>query len=54
MFEAGKVVAGTVAGDLVGMSALLNTTMPSMQKAIDMLVEAGVRDSVQVIVGGCR
>jgi 5-methyltetrahydrofolate--homocysteine methyltransferase len=38
--------------DLVGMSALLTTTMPAMQKTVDALVEAGVRDSVKVMVGG--
>jgi 5-methyltetrahydrofolate--homocysteine methyltransferase len=38
--------------DLVGMSTLLTTTMPSMQKTIDALVEAGVRDSVKVMIGG--
>ncbi|MBN1815107.1 MAG: corrinoid protein [Anaerolineae bacterium] len=38
--------------DLMGMSALLTTTMPSMQKTIDALVEAGVRDSVKVMIGG--
>jgi 5-methyltetrahydrofolate--homocysteine methyltransferase len=38
--------------DLMGMSALLTTTMPSMEKTIDALVEAGVRDSVKVMIGG--
>jgi 5-methyltetrahydrofolate--homocysteine methyltransferase len=38
--------------DLVGMSALLTTTMPSMEKTIDALAEAGVRDSVKVMIGG--
>ena len=38
--------------DLLGMSALLTTTMPAMQKAIDALAEAGVRDSVKVMIGG--
>jgi 5-methyltetrahydrofolate--homocysteine methyltransferase len=38
--------------DLVGMSALLTTTMPMMQKTVDALVEAGVRDSVKVMIGG--
>jgi 5-methyltetrahydrofolate--homocysteine methyltransferase len=37
---------------LVAMSALLTTTMPSMKKTIDALAEAGVRDSVKVIIGG--
>lgn len=38
--------------DLVGMSALLTTTMPSMKKVIDALTEAGLRDKVKVIIGG--
>jgi len=38
--------------DLVGMSALLTTTMPSMKSTIEALTEAGLRDRVKVIVGG--
>ncbi len=38
--------------DLVGMSALLTTTMPAMKKTIDALVEAGLRDKVKVMIGG--
>jgi len=38
--------------DLVGLSALLTTTMPSMEKTIAALAEAGLRDSVKVMVGG--
>jgi 5-methyltetrahydrofolate--homocysteine methyltransferase len=38
--------------DLVGMSALLTTTMASISKTIDALTEAGVRDQVKVIIGG--
>ena len=38
--------------DLLGMSALLTTTMVNMKGTIEALVEAGVRDSVKVIVGG--
>jgi len=37
---------------LVGMSALLTTTMPSMKATIEALTEAGLRDRVKVIVGG--
>jgi len=37
---------------VVGMSALLTTTMSNMQRTIDTLVSAGVRDQVKVIVGG--
>jgi 5-methyltetrahydrofolate--homocysteine methyltransferase len=38
--------------DLVGMSALLTTTMTSIGKTIEALTEAGVRDQVKVIIGG--
>jgi 5-methyltetrahydrofolate--homocysteine methyltransferase len=34
------------------MSALLTTTMPSMQTTIEALREAGVREQVKVIIGG--
>jgi 5-methyltetrahydrofolate--homocysteine methyltransferase len=37
---------------LVGMSALLTTTMQNMKTTIDTLRQAGVRDSVKVMVGG--
>lgn len=37
---------------LIGLSALLTTTMPMMAITIDSLKEAGVRDSVIVMVGG--
>ncbi|MCX8169495.1 MAG: cobalamin-dependent protein, partial [Candidatus Methanomethyliaceae archaeon] len=38
--------------DVVGMSALMSTTMPGMKKVIDMLKDAGIRNKVKVIVGG--
>ena len=38
--------------DLVGMSALLTTTMPSMKATIDALIQAGLRDKVKVLIGG--
>jgi len=37
---------------LVALSALLTTTMPSMKDTIDTLAAAGVRDKVKVIIGG--
>jgi 5-methyltetrahydrofolate--homocysteine methyltransferase len=37
---------------VLGMSALLTTTMPAIKTTINALVEAGVRDSVKVIIGG--
>jgi len=38
--------------DVVGMSALLTTTMRNMGRTIDALKEAGLRDQVKVMVGG--
>jgi len=38
--------------DLVGMSALLTTTMVNMRSVVEALDEAGVRDSIKVIIGG--
>jgi corrinoid protein of di/trimethylamine methyltransferase len=38
--------------DILGMSALLTTTMPEMRKVIDTLGARGLRDRVKVIVGG--
>ena len=38
--------------DILGLSALLTTTMPEMQNVIEALQEAGLRDKVKVIVGG--
>jgi 5-methyltetrahydrofolate--homocysteine methyltransferase len=38
--------------DILGLSALLTTTMPKMKEVIESLVEAGVRKSVKVMVGG--
>ncbi len=37
---------------IVAMSALLTTTMPSMQETVKALQEAGVRDQVKVMIGG--
>jgi 5-methyltetrahydrofolate--homocysteine methyltransferase len=38
--------------NVVAMSALLTTTMPSMKTTIDALSQAGVRDRVKIVVGG--
>src|SRR6056297_1144722 len=62
----GKILLGTVSGDLhdfaknvkehnpdvLGMSALLTTTMLSMRDTIEILEEEGLRDSVKIMVGG--
>lgn len=37
---------------LVGLSALLTTTMPMMRKSIESIQESGLRDSLKIIVGG--
>jgi len=39
-------------GDILGMSALLTTTMPYMRVVINRLIEEGLRDQINVIVGG--
>jgi methanogenic corrinoid protein MtbC1 len=38
--------------DILGMSALLTTTMPYMKVVIDTLKEKGIRDDYIVMVGG--
>jgi len=38
--------------DILGMSALLTTTMPYMKVVIDTLVEQGIREDLIVLVGG--
>ena len=38
--------------DIVGMSALLTTTMPYMKVVIDTLKEKGIREDLVVLVGG--
>jgi methanogenic corrinoid protein MtbC1 len=45
----GRVVIGA---DLVGVSALLTTTMTGQRAVIDQLAAAGLRPGVNVIVGG--
>jgi 5-methyltetrahydrofolate--homocysteine methyltransferase len=37
---------------VVGMSALLTTTMPNMGKTIDAFIDADLRDVVKIMVGG--
>ena len=38
--------------NIVAMSALLTTTMPSMRTTVDALKSAGVRDQVKILIGG--
>jgi len=37
---------------MIGLSALLTTTMPSMRNTIDAVKAAGLRDKVKILVGG--
>jgi 5-methyltetrahydrofolate--homocysteine methyltransferase len=37
---------------IVGISALMTTTMPAMKRTIDALSKAGLRDRVKVMIGG--
>jgi methylmalonyl-CoA mutase cobalamin-binding domain/chain len=37
---------------VLGLSALLTTTMPKMEETIAALSEAGIRDSVKIMAGG--
>jgi 5-methyltetrahydrofolate--homocysteine methyltransferase len=39
-------------GHILGLSALLTTTMPSMEKTVQAVADAGLQDRVKVIVGG--
>ncbi len=48
-----KFVAAVQGGtQVLCMSALLTTTMPSMKTTIDALVEAGLRDKAKILIGG--
>ena len=38
--------------DILGLSALLTTTMPWMRKSVESIVEAGLREGLKIIVGG--
>lgn len=38
--------------DLIGLSALLTTTMPMMETTIKAVKEAGLRDRVKIMIGG--
>ncbi len=48
-----KFVAAAQAGaNVIGLSALLTTTMPSMETTIKAIEAAGLREQVKVIIGG--
>src|SRR5256712_1314492 len=38
--------------NIVGISALMTTTMPGIKRTIDALIKAGLRERVKVMVGG--
>jgi 5-methyltetrahydrofolate--homocysteine methyltransferase len=38
--------------NIVGISALMTTTMPAMKRTIDALAKAGLRERVKVMIGG--
>ncbi|WP_300673720.1 cobalamin-dependent protein [Desulfoluna sp.] len=38
--------------NIVGISALLTTTMPMMKSTVDQISESGLRDGVKIMVGG--
>lgn len=38
--------------DVIALSALLTTTMPSMKDTVDALTEAGLKGKIKVIIGG--
>jgi len=44
--------AQEIGPDIVALSALLSTTMPSMRQTVEALKQAGVRGQVKVMIGG--
>jgi 5-methyltetrahydrofolate--homocysteine methyltransferase len=51
--EPEKFVEAVKSGiNVIGMSALLTTTMVAMKEVVNKLQEAGVRDKVKIIIGG--
>jgi 5-methyltetrahydrofolate--homocysteine methyltransferase len=46
------IQAAKEGAQLIGMSAMLTTTMPNMKVTIEALTAAGVRDQVKIMVGG--
>jgi len=50
--EAFIAKAEEVGADVIGMSALLTTTMQNMKETVDLLEEKGLRDKYIVMVGG--
>ncbi len=46
------IQAAREGAELIGMSAMLTTTMPNMKVTIEALKEAGMRDHVKIMIGG--
>jgi len=46
------VEAAKQGAQIIGLSALLTTTMPAMKKVIDVFRESGLREKVKIMVGG--
>ncbi len=46
------VEAAQNGANIIGLSALLTTTMPSMEGTVKAIQEAGLRDKVKIIIGG--
>ncbi|MBP7686781.1 MAG: corrinoid protein [Thermoflexales bacterium] len=46
------IAAAKDGAQIIGMSAMLTTTMPNMKVTIDALAAAGVRDGVKIMIGG--
>jgi 5-methyltetrahydrofolate--homocysteine methyltransferase len=46
------IAAAKEGASIIGISALLTTTMPSMKTIIEAIEEAGVRHQVKIIIGG--
>lgn len=50
--QAFVLVAKEGGADIIGISALLTTTMPQMAETVQAIEEAGIRDQVKIMVGG--
>ncbi len=50
--EAFVAKAKEVKAQIIGLSTLMTTTMPQMEKVVRLLEEEGLKDSVKVLVGG--
>ncbi len=46
------VEAAKQGAQIIGLSALLTTTMPVMKKVIDIFQEVGIRNKVKIMIGG--